>query len=578
MAPHPGTRNMIRRLWLFVFISKLASALNKQCSNSISTSDLRVGFRYERNSNPPFYALNVGSVSETPTGWKCKRQLNVAFPIGPNVLCPSTCLRSLITYYNESTGRSSFSIQRSVNRLGDYELPAYVSEVHCAIEKEACGATIPLFLIQSPIYGDYIGTEEEKRPRLRRRLRDLYFPICYAWSTVDLKMDYYRSFNYFNIANNNTYKFNQLHIYTNINDLIKHYVVEYTTDEHNYRQLHKCFKFNNVIYQSNDLVLYASKLNGFQFNNFQSNDFQFNSFQLTIVFNHYRSIYNELIIHHRVFKFQSTHKHFYFSQPTNITPPSPFNLTTKFRLNSLIRRFCRLNSTVLSSWNTTDVSALVTQIGNHMNLTDVELNQLRSLVADANLSAADVRSVLSSCQQSNWNSWTKRPQPDKSLENDFHFPGGDNPGDGSWSDDFQGSPGNIPPPFPSFTFPWLPQSGQPNDTSDFSFNNNPWPWNSNPNNNGSGSNGYPDYDNNDDDNGWSNRDRRIWRWVVLAVCCGFILILALAILCAALYRPTVQRRIIVTPYNNQIYTKDGRNDALPPVPVSPMQSYPNVRY
>ncbi|KAI6186256.1 hypothetical protein M3Y98_00113100 [Aphelenchoides besseyi] len=302
---------------------------------------------------------------------------------------------------------------------------------------------------------------------------------------------------------------------------------------------------------------------------------------------------------------------FYSSSTANITTPSALNLTTKFRLNFLIYRFCRLNLTALSSWNTTDVSALVTQIGNQMNLTDVELNQLRSLVADANLSASDVRTVLSSCQRSKWNPWTKRPRPDKSLENDFHFPAGDNPGDGSWSDDFQGPPRNIPPPFPSFTFPWLPQSviqvkrmilvifhlitirgpgilildtmdrdqtyilimiitmaiitmaiihggvgirttvRQLDQECKIEFA---------------------------DDDGWSNRDRRIWRWVVLAVCGGFILLLALAILCAALYRPTVHRRIIVTPYNNQIYTKDGRNDALPPVPVSPMQSYPNVRY
>ncbi|KAI6186255.1 hypothetical protein M3Y98_00113000 [Aphelenchoides besseyi] len=181
---------MIIRLWLFVFIYKLSVALNnQQCSNSISTTDLQTGFRYERNSNPPFYALNAGSVSEMPTGWTCKRQLNVAFPIGPNAVCPSTCLKSLITYYNQTT--ASFSIQKSVNRLGDYELPAYVSEVHCAIEMEACGATIPLFLIQSPIYGDFIGTEEEKRPRLRRRLRDLYVPICYAWSTDGLKIEFF---------------------------------------------------------------------------------------------------------------------------------------------------------------------------------------------------------------------------------------------------------------------------------------------------------------------------------------------------------------------------------------------------
>jgi len=90
---------------------------------------------------------------------------------------------------------------------------------------------------------------------------------------------------------------------------------------------------------------------------------------------------------------------------------------------------------------------------------------------------------------------------------------------------------------------------------------------------------YPNSNYNDDyDNGnWTSKQKRIWRWIVLGVCCGIIVLLALSILCIAFYRPRVQHRVVVTPYTNQLYTKDGRIDP-PPMPTSPMQVYPEVRY
>jgi len=275
---------------------------------------------------------------------------------------------------------------------------------------------------------------------------------------------------------------------------------------------------------------------------------------------------------------------------------------------SLSQQLCTLNISA-DYLNSTDISTIITQIGTQLNLTQTEINDILQFVQSMNVIQTDIMNILSSCQgiggsNSGWPSGGSSNWPNNG--------GGSNwPSNGGGSSNWQGggsnsggqgsnwlSNGGGSPDYQSGSQGWANSGGWPRrqgrwNSSSWSprWNNNSssttqLPWSSTINgsayNNGSNdylSWDYPNSNYNDDyDNGnWTSKQKRIWRWIVLGVCCGIIVLLALSILCIAFYRPRVQHRVVVTPYTNQLYTKDGRIDP-PPMPTSPMQVYPEVRY